>query len=181
MDPTTLDATLNAVAPMWWPIVAAGSIFLFRKPLSSALGRVSQVDVGSMKVDLQGQADNAANTTKALMGAGDGAPSSSEITRAKGQIPGSPGTAVLTAWSAVEDAVRTAAKAPSGVISPSVPDVVNGLVAQHKLDSSLVPVAHNLEGLRGRAADRPEAVSPAMATSFVAAADDLARMISSAA
>lgn len=175
MDPTSLDA----VATLLWPIIAGGSIVLFRKPLISAIGRVSQVDVGSTKVILQGQADDAANTTKALIGADDGTPPSAGITAAKGQIPGSPGTAVLTAWSAVEDAVRKAAKAKPGVISPSVPDVVNDLVTRNELDSSLVPVAHSLEGLRSAAASRPDAVSPAMATSFVAAADDLARMISS--
>jgi hypothetical protein len=62
-----------------------------------------------------------------------------------------------------------------------VADVVNAYVPSKGLDSSLVPVAKTLESLRAVAAEEPKMISPAMATSFVPAADDVARLIEKAA
>jgi hypothetical protein len=167
----------HALAALIWPAIVILALFLFRKPLAAAIGRVSEVAVGTTKVVLQGQADSAANTTKAVLGTGTGAPaSSSEIADASAKASNNPAGAVLDAWSVVEDATRKAAQAAPGVSSPSVPEVVNSLIPKG-LDSSLVPVAKNLESLRSVAASNAKVISPATAKSFVAAADDLARMI----
>jgi hypothetical protein len=90
---------------------------------------------------------------------------------------------VLQAWRALEDVTRKTppqAAAP-GVISPSVPEVVNAMTGSGSLDSSLVPVAKMLESVRSTAATTPKAISPATATSFVSAAGDLARLMAKAA
>ena len=167
----------HVLAALIWPAIVIIALLLFRRPLSAAIGRVSEVAVGTTKVELQGQADSAANTTKAVLGTGTGAPaSSSEIADASAKASNNPAGAVLDAWSVVEDATRKAAQAAPGVSSPSVPEVVNSLIPKG-LDSSLVPVAKNLESLRSVAASNAKVISPATAKSFVAASDDLARMI----
>jgi hypothetical protein len=150
---------------------------VFRQPLSAALGRVSEVDVGTTKVVLQGQADTAANTTKKALGDGSGAPpSSSDIATASAKSSSDPAGAVLDAWKVVEDATRPALAAMPGASSPAVPDVVNSLVGEG-MESSLVPAAKSLESIRDVAAKSGTTISPATATSFVSAADDLARLI----
>lgn len=172
------SSVLQAVSALTWPVIVVIAIIVFQAPLRAAIGRVSEVDVGTTKVVLQKQADDAANTTKSLIGAGEGMPAPSPvIATAKTNAANDPSNSVLGAWSGVEDAVRKAAKAAPGVSSPSVPEVVNNLVAEKSLDSSLVPVAKTLESLRAVAAVKPKMISPAMATSFVSAAEDLARLI----
>jgi hypothetical protein len=169
---------LRAVSALTWPVIVVIAIIVFQAPLRAAIGRISEVDVGTTKVVLQNQADNAANTTKSLIGAPEGvSDSSSAIAAARTNAAKDPSNSVLSAWSGVEDAVRKAAQAAPGVSSPSVPEVVNKLVAESSLDSALVPVAKTLESLRAVAAIKPKAISPAMATSFVSAASDLARLI----
>jgi hypothetical protein len=155
------------------------AIVIFRGPLGGAFGRVSEVDIGSNKVLLQQQADSAANTTKAVSGvaaAGATMTPSPAINSAKDSATSDPAGAVLEAWSAVEEAIRPIAAAAAGVISPSVPAVVNSLISKG-LDSSLVPTAASLSALRDVAARKPKSITPATATSFVAAADDLVRLI----
>jgi hypothetical protein len=174
-----VSTVLHAVAPLLWPLVVILAILIFHAPLSAAIGRVSQVDIGTTKVILQKQADNAANTAKAVAGPRTGSASSlPAITAAEANATGDPSGSVLTAWRAVEDAARTAVPSSAqGVISPSVPAVVNALTATTNLDSSLVPVAETLESVRSVAAAKPKAISPATAMSFVSAASDLARLI----
>jgi hypothetical protein len=176
-----VSTVLNAVAPLLWPVVVIVAILVLRKPLGSAIGRVSEVDVGTAKVVLQRQADTAANTAKAVATAADGLPEAApEISQAAAKTTDDPPGSVLLAWRAVEDLARRAQPqaGPRGVISPSVPEVVNAMAG---LDSSLVPVAQMLESVRSMAAVRPAAISPATATSFVSAAGDLARLIAKAA
>jgi hypothetical protein len=154
----------------------------FQSPLRAAIGRVSEVDVGSTKVVLQKQADDAANTTKSVIGTGEAAPETPPIIAdAKTNATKAPANSVLDAWTGVENATRQAAQDAPGVTSPSVADVVNAYVQSKGLDSSLVPVAKTLESLRAVAAEEPKMISPAMATSFVPAADDVARLIEKAA
>ena len=172
---------LRASASLVWPAIVILAIVMFQRPLRAAIGRVSEVDVGSTKVVLQRQADTAANTTKSLIGAGDGAPATPHIiAEAKDKAASEPSNSVLNAWAGVEDAIRKAAQKAPGVASPSVPEVVNQLTTQGQLDTALGPVAKTLESLRAVAATKPKMISPAMATSFVAASDDLARMIAKA-
>lgn len=187
MPVTLADSTVNqvsiilhALAPLLWPVVVIAAILLFQGPLRAAIGRVSEVDVGTAKVVLQKQADDTANTAKAAAGDGqDMPPPPAAITAAAAQATGDPAGSILTAWTAVEDAVRrpAAQQAPGTKTSPSVPQVVNTMTSSKGLDSSLVPVAKALESLRSVAAGQPEAISPATATSFVSAAGDLARLI----
>ncbi len=172
------SSVLQAVSALTWPVIAVIAIIVFQAPLRAAIGRVSEVDVGTTKIVLQKQADDAANTTKSLVGVGEGMPASSPvIAKAKIDAANDPPNSVLGAWSGVEEAVGNAAKAAPGVSSPSVPEVVNKLVAEKNMSSSLVPVAKTLQSLRAVAAVKPKMISPAMAISFVSAADDLARLI----
>jgi len=179
-----VSTILNAIAPYLWGAVVILAIVIFRKPLSSAIGRVSEVDVGSTKVVLQGQADTAASATKHALG-GDHVtpPATSAISLAAQKVSSDPPGSVLDAWGVVEDAIRAPAaeQVPKGVLSPSVPEVVNGLAATKNLDPSLVPVATTLASLRQMAASSPKTISPATAKSFVAAAGDLAQLIAQAA
>lgn len=178
-----VSSILNAIAPLLWPIIVGVAIYIFRAPLAAAIGRVSEVDVGAAKVVLQKQADNAANTakavaTKAASGKAQLPPKSPKIADAESKATKDPSGSIMTAWLAVEDAVREAGHLTGyGVMSPSVPSVVNDLTGKG-LDTSLVPVATTLESLRNVAAAKPKTVSAATATSFVSAAGDLARMIS---
>lgn len=167
----------HALAALMWPAIVLVALIILRTPLKAALGRVSEVDVGTTKVVLQGQADQAANTTKAVLGA-DPSPTAPAISDAAAKSTSDPAGAVLGAWNAVENATatRTAAKDAPGVTSPSVPDVVNKLFGDGP-KSSLVPVAKSLEALRAVAAHNAKAITPATAQSFVAAADDLVRLI----
>ena len=59
-----VSTILNAIAPLLWVAVVVLAIVIFRKPLAAAMGRVSEVDVGSAKVVLENQANIAANTVK---------------------------------------------------------------------------------------------------------------------
>jgi hypothetical protein len=172
-----VSTILQAIAPLLWPVVVIAAILVFQAPLRAAIGRVSEVDVGTAKIVLQRQADNVANTAKAVIGAGDGMPSLPAMADAEAKATADPSGSVLTAWRAVEDAVRGVAEQVPGVISPSVPEVVNALTSSKGLDSSMVPVAQTLESLRSVAAGKPEAISAATAMSFVSAAGDLARLI----
>jgi hypothetical protein len=180
-----VSAISNAVAPLLWPVVVIVAILVFQKPLRAAIGRVSEVDVGTAKVTLQGQADTAANTAKAVATAADGLPESppEQISQAADKAMADPSGSVLLAWRALEDVTRKTPPqaAALGVISPSVPEVVNAMTGSAGLDSSLVPVAKMLESVRSTAATKPEVISPATATSFVSAAGDLARLIARAA
>jgi hypothetical protein len=181
--PDQVATILNAVVPLLWPVVVIVAILVFQKPLRAAIGRVSEVDVGTAKVTLQRQADTAANTAKAVAAAADGLPEPPEqISQAATKATEDPSGSVLQAWHALEDVTRKTppqAAAP-GVISPSVPDVVNAMTGNGGLDSSLVPVAKMLESVRSTAATTPTAISPATATSFVSAAGDLARLMAKA-
>jgi hypothetical protein len=169
---------LHAISSLTWPLIVVLAIVMFQSPLRAAIGRVSELDVGSTKLVLQQQADVAANTTKSLVGTGAGVPDSPQIMEtAKNNATKDPSNSVIDAWTGVENATRKAAQDTPGVTSPSVPEVVNTLAQHTDLDSSLVPVAKTLESLRAVAAAKPKTISPAMATSFVAAADDLARLI----
>jgi hypothetical protein len=179
-----VSTILNAVAPLLWPVVVIVAILVFQNPLRAAIGRVSEVDVGTAKVVLQRQADTAANTAKAVATAARGLPESlpEEMSQAAAKATDDPSGSVLLAWRGLEDVIRTAQPqaAAQGVISPSVPEVVNAMTSGAGLDSSLVPVAKMLESVRSTAAASPEAISPATATSFVSAAGDLARLIAKA-
>jgi hypothetical protein len=175
-----VSTILHAVAPVLWPLVVILAILIFHTPLGAAIGRVSEVDVGTTKVVLQKQADNVANTTKAVIGAGQSTQSPSAIAEAEAKASSDPSGSVLTAWRAVEEAVSPAAGRAPGVISPSVPAVVNALTSSKDLSSALVPVAETLESLRSMAASRPKAITAATATSFIAAARDLASLIAKA-
>jgi hypothetical protein len=169
---------LGASASVVWPAIVILAIVVFHKPLRAAIGRISEVDIGSTKVVLQKQAEHAANTTKSLIGTGDDAPASPRIiAEAKGKAASDPSNSVLYAWTGVENATRKAAQEAPGVASPSVPEVVNRMTAQGELNPALVPVAKTLESLRAEAATKPKTITPAIATSFVTAADDLARLI----
>lgn len=175
-----VSTILNAIAPLLWVAVVLLAIVIFRKPLTSAIGRVSEVDVGTTKVVLQNQADSVANTTKKVIGAAHKPPTGA-MAEAAGKATSDPPGSVLDAWSAVEDAVRApAAEQVPGVISPSVPQVVNALTSSKGLDSSLVLASKTLESLRQMAAVNPKAITPATAKSFVSAADDLAQLITKA-
>lgn len=167
---------LNALAPLLWPVVVILVILIFRTQLGSAFGRVSEVDVGTTKVLLQKQADSLANTTKAVMGTDDTTPKQSAITVAEAKASSDPSGAILGAWSAVEDVAGKKVAPGQGLKSPSVPEAVSALTSKG-LDSSLVVVARMLESLREVAAAKPKAINAATATSFVAAADDLSRLI----
>ncbi|HEY8827093.1 MAG TPA: hypothetical protein VIM17_04990 [Jatrophihabitantaceae bacterium] len=178
---TQVSALLRGIAPILWPLIVVLAIVIFRGPLGSAFGRISEVDIGSNKVLLQQQADMAANTTKAVSGAAaSGARISTTpspaMSSARDSAGSDPAGAVLKAWSAVEDAVRPIAVAAAGVISPTVRDAVNSLISKG-LDSSLVPTSASMSALRDVAARKPKSITPATATSFVAAADDLVRLI----
>jgi hypothetical protein len=178
-----VSTVLNAVTSLLWPVVVIVAILVFQKPLRAAIGRVSEVDVGTAKVALQRQADTAANTAKAVAAAADGLPEPPEqISAAAGTATADPSGSVLQAWRALEDVSRKTPPqvAASGVISPSVPEVVNAMTGSAGLDSSLVPVAKMLESVRSTAATTPKAISPATATSFVSAAGDLARLMAKA-
>jgi len=173
---------LQAISSLAWPAIVLTAIIMFQSPLRAAIGRVSEVDVGSTKVVLQKQADDAANTTKSVIGTGVGAPDTPPIiAEAKTNATKAPASSVLDAWTGVENATRQAAQDAPGVTSPSVADVVNAYVQSKDMDSSLVPVAKTLESLRAVAAGEPKMISAATATSFVSAADDLARLIKKAA
>ncbi len=179
--PSAKDGTaeiIRAIGALAWPVIVVIALWLLRDPLRSAVGRVSEVDVGGTKVVLQKQADDAANTTKAALGAaGTRMAAQPLIDTAKAKATTNPSGAVLDAWAGIEDVVRKAPAASHGAMSASVTDVVNGLAIAKSLDASLVPVAKTLESLRAIAAVKPKTISPAMATSFVAATDDLARLI----
>ncbi len=163
-----------------WPLLVLVALIVFRAPLTAALGRLSEVDVGKTKVLLQGQAEQAANTTKAVLSAAAGAPASPpEIAAAAAKSSSSPADAVLDAWKVVEDAAGKASGQNTGVTSPSVPEVVNTLTSKG-LRSALVPVAQSLESLRAVAAKDARSITPATAKSFVAAADDLVRLVDQA-
>jgi hypothetical protein len=187
---------LNAIAPMIWAVVVIVVLVVFHAPLATAIGRVSQVDIGTTKVILQQQADNAANTAKQAAAAArvkqSGLATSTRvaipddraklaISQATSSATSDPSGSVLNAWRAVE-AVAGAVPAArvSGVMSMGVPSVVNELTKDNNVDSALVPVAESLESLRQMAARNPKAITPATATSFVAAAADLADVIAGA-
>lgn len=190
------SSILNAVATLLWPLLVIIAVVIFRKPLSTAVGRVSEVDVGTTKVVLQNAADNAAstakkvatdtaqqvkaNTGKEMAGADPG--TKGQISNATASATSDPAGSVLNAWLAVENATRTAGvqPAPGGTMSPSVPEVVNDLTKRKGLDSSLAPVAATLASLRQMAATSPKAITPATAMSFVSAAGDLADLIAHA-
>jgi hypothetical protein len=177
-----VSSILHAIAPLFWPIVVLLAIIIFRAPLTGLIGRISEVDVGSAKVLAQTDANNAANTAKAVAmkeaGKAQLPPKPPKITDAEANASKDPSGSIMTAWLAVEDAARGAGNpAGHGVVSPSVPAIVNELTSKG-LDSSLVPVAKSLESLRNVAASKPKAVNAATATSFVSAAGDLARLIS---
>jgi hypothetical protein len=183
------SSILNAIAPLLWPLLVAAVIVIFRKPLGAAVGRVTEVDVGTTKVVLQNAADNAANTAKKVHTdtmpatgqqiAGASAGTKDEISAAKASGTSDPAGSVLKAWLAVENATREpgAQLAPGVAVSPSVPAVVNELTKSKGLDSSLVPVAETLQSMRQMAARSPKTITPATAMSFVSAAGDLADLI----
>jgi hypothetical protein len=189
-----ISTVLNAIAPLLWPIVVIVVILIFHTPLAHAIGRVSQVDVGTTKVILQQQADSAANTAKQVAGrlkqsslstgkqlATPDDKAKVAISQATTNATSDPSGSVLNAWRAVETAAGAAPVArASGVMSPGVPDVVNDLTKASHVDSALVPVAESLESLRKMAATNPKAITPATATSFVSAAADLADVIAQA-
>lgn len=178
-----VSSILHAIAPLLWPLVVVLAIIIFRAPLTGLIGRISEVDIGSAKVLAQTEANNAANTAKAVAmnaaGTGQLPPMPSRIADAESSITKDPSGSIMKAWMAVEDATRGAAAHPAGngVQSPSVPSVVNALTSKG-LDTALVPVAKTLESLRDVAAAKPKAVDAATATSFVSAAGDLASLIS---
>jgi hypothetical protein len=171
-----ISTILNALAPLLWPIVVILAALIFRAQIGGALGRVSEVDVGTTKVLLQKQADSLANTTKAVMGTGDTTPQPSAITAAVAKTTSDPSGAILGAWRAVEDVAGQKVPPEQGLKSLSVPEAVSALTSKG-LDPSLVVVAGMLESLREVAATKPKAINAATATSFVAAADDLSRLI----
>jgi hypothetical protein len=180
-----VSTILNAIAPLLWVAVVVLAIVIFRKPLAAAMGRVSEVDVGSAKVVLENQANIAANTVKQVA-SNAGKPiaeadpdTKQAITQARNSAASNPSGSVLSAWSMVEDAAGAAGPV-GGAMSPAVPDVVNELAKDHHLDLSLVPVAKMLASLREVATKSPKAISPQTATSFVNAAGDLANLISQA-
>lgn len=173
------SSVIDSIATLLWPLIVLAVLFVLRKPLASAIGRVSEVDVGTAKVILQGQADAAANTTKALVQPAAGAPPP-KIEEASKKSSSDPAGAVIDAWNVVEHAIRPAAAAAPGASSPSVPEVVNGLSGEGSLDSALVPVAKDLEAFRAVAATRAKMITPAAAKSFVDAAGDLATLIQAA-
>ncbi|MEO9138564.1 MAG: hypothetical protein ABI345_05795 [Jatrophihabitans sp.] len=169
---------LRAIGSLAWPVIVVLALWLLKDPLRAAVGRISEVDVGSTKVVLQKQADDAANTTKAALGtSGAGVAAQPIIDSARAKATTDPSGAVLDAWAGIEDVVRRAPTASHGAMSASVTEVVNALASAKSLDGSLVPVARSLEALRAMAAAKPKTISPAMATSFVAATGDLARLI----
>lgn len=177
-----VSSILNAIAPLLWPVVVVLAIIIFRAPLTGLIGRISEVDIGSAKVLAQTEANNAANTAKAvaMKAAANGQlpPKPSKIADAEASVAKDPSGSMMTAWLAVEDATRGASDlAGHGVQSPSVPSVVNALTSKG-LDTALVPVAKTLESLRAVAAAKPKAVDAATAASFVSAAGDLASLIS---
>lgn len=180
-----VSTVLNAIAPLLWVVVVVLAIVIFRKPLTSAIGRVSEVDVGSTKVVLENQAEIAANTTKQVATnagkpiANADANTKQAISEAKKSVADDPSASVLSAWSMVETAAGAAGPV-GGVTSPAVPDVVNGLAKDNRLDSSLVPVAKMLESLRNMATKNPKAISSPTAESFVNAAGDLANLLTQA-
>jgi hypothetical protein len=185
---------LNAIAPMIWAVVVIVALVVFRAPLATAIGHVSQVDVGSTKIILQQQADSAANTAKqAAALVRNARPATSTrmaipddraklaISQATSSATSDPSGSVLNAWRAVEGvAGAVPAARVSGVMSLGVPGVVNELTKDNHVESALVPVAESLESLRQTAARNPKAITPATATSFVAAAADLADVIAQA-
>lgn len=189
-----VSTILNAIAPLLWVAVVVAAIAIFRKPLSAAIGRVSEVDVGTAKVVLQNQADIAANTAKQVAGRAKQVASATgkqvveadsktkeAISQATSSATTDPSGSVLTAWRAVENAAGAAtAGQVRGVMSPPVPQVVNDLAKGNQVESALVPVAETLESLRKMATIKPKAITPATATSFVAAAADLADVITQA-
>jgi hypothetical protein len=191
---STLDQWSTLLNAIVWPVVVIVAIAVFHAPLASAIGRVTQVDVGTTKVVLQQQADSAANTAKQVAGqvkqAGSGtskqvaAPDDRAkvaIAQATSSATSDPSGSVLNAWRAVETvAGALPAARVSGVMSPGVPGVVNELTKDSGVGSALVPVAETLESLRKMAATNPKAITPATATSFVAAATDLADVIAQA-
>lgn len=63
---TQIATLLKAGTPLLRPLIVVLAIFVFRAPLGAALGRVTGVDGFGLKVSLQEQADDAANTTKAV-------------------------------------------------------------------------------------------------------------------
>jgi hypothetical protein len=170
-----VSTVLHAVAPIIWPLVVILAILVFRVPLAAAIGHIREIDAGSTKVTFQKQADNAASTTKAVVGTRKPTPASlSTIADAEAKVTADPSGSILTAWRAVEDAARFAPNKPLGVISPSVPAAINALAANKGLNSAMVPAAEALESLRGVAASQPKAITAATAMSFVSAASDLA-------
>ena len=171
---------LRAVSTLAWPALAVLAVVLLRTPLGNALDRLTEVDVGSTKVLLQQQADNAANTAKAATPpTTPTAPPPQAIVNAAASATKDPAGAVLKAWAAVEEAIRPAARAAEGVISPTVADVLNSLVGKG-VSESLVPAAVNLAGVRDAAAKKPRTINPAAATSFVAAATDIIAILKNA-
>jgi hypothetical protein len=176
---TNTADVIGSIATLLWPLIVLTVLIVFRRPLASVIGRVSEVDVGTAKVILQHQADIAANTTKALVQptAGGRPP---EIADASKKSSSDPDGAIIDAWNVVEHAITPQAAAAPGASSPSVPEVVNGLTSNGSLHSALVPVAKDLEALRDVAASQARAISPATAKSFVDAAGDLAAAIQAA-
>lgn len=176
-----VSSILQAIAPLLWPFVAVLAIIIFRAPLAGLIGRISEVDIGSAKVLAQTEANNAANTAKAVAmnaaGKGQLPPKPAKIADAEASAAKDPSGSIMKAWLAVEDATRATHPAGHGVQSLSVPSVVNALTSKG-LDTALVPVAKTLESLREVAATKPKAVDAATATSFVSAAGDLASLIS---
>lgn len=180
-----VSTVLNAIAPLLWVAVVILAIVIFRKPLATAIGRVSEVDVGSTKVVLQNQADIAANTAKQVA-SNAGKPmtdaddkTQEAVNAARNTATSNPAGAVLNAWGMVETAAGAVGSA-GGAASRAVPDVVNDLAKGNQLDSSLVPVAKMLDSLRQVAVKSPKAITTATATSFVGAAGDLANLIAAA-
>jgi hypothetical protein len=174
-------AIISALGTFIWPLAVLFAIVVFRKPLTSALGRVSEVDVAGAKIVLQGQADRAANAAKKVASSAQNLPPPSDAMKsAAAAAVKDPAGSVLTAWKDVEDTIRPAGAAMGGAQSPSVPDMVKSMVNDHKLDPSLETVADSLESVRKVAAMGGSAVSPAAAVSFVSAAEDLTRLVKSA-
>ena len=171
-------AIIGALGTFIWPLAVVFAVLLFRKPLTIALGRVSEVDIAGAKIVLQSQADRAANAAKmAAISAHNLPPPSDAMKSAAAAAVKDPAGSVLAAWKDVEDTVRVGGAGMGGAHSPSVPEMVKSMVDNHKLDPSLEGVADSLESVRAVAAMGGNTVSPAAAVSFVSAAEDLARLV----
>lgn len=160
---------LKAVPSSLWPLIALLAIVIFQRPLRDFLSRATEIKYKDFDIKAEMATADAASKAKAVATTDSLAQTSPPALTHSGASE-KPGQAVLNAWAVVEDAI--AGQARNG-LSLSVPEATSTL----GLPPVLTDVASQLSAVRGTASKNLNAISPATATNFVAAAHYLYQAI----